>query len=129
MLGTGEAGIDVLKAAAAQALAQRAQAAPPAARGTDPSLADTGKQVQADVPETSELDAQAADEQADDSKRFLVGDPMAPPEVTAKIARSTSRLSQDIPKERTGLFIAIGVVGVVVIAAIGYFVARMLGLA
>lgn len=66
----------------------------------------------------------------DDSKRFLVGDPMAPagaPPISRP--QRVSRLSQDIPKDRSAMYIAVGVVGVCVIAALGYLAARLLGLA
>jgi hypothetical protein len=64
----------------------------------------------------------------------LVGDPMARHDQSTpdagKPQRSTmSRFSQDIPKDRSAVFIVVGIVGVCVIAALGYVAARLMGLA
>jgi hypothetical protein len=71
------------------------------------------------------------DSRLDDSKRFLVGDPMAPSgtsSIGGKPQRG-SRLSTDIPRDRSATFIVVGIIGVCVIAAIGYAAARLLGIA
>ncbi len=123
MLGTGEGGLgDVLQALKAAAPAAAPPAPAPAAQAPAPARAVESAVSQADAPLRREPLAE------DDSKRFLVGDPMAPTHATKPAARAMSRFSQEIPKERTGMWIGIGLIGVAVIAVFGYLAARMMGL-
>lgn len=74
----------------------------------------------------------------EDSQRFLVGDPMAPPEQPATSATRTGprrpvQASADAfepaqQQQRPGVLVAIGIAGMLVIAAVGYATARYMGL-
>jgi len=130
MLGTGEAGLG--------SILQNLQAAQPAAPAAAPAAAPKPEPIAA-APAAAPAPAPAATtrrevQEQDDSKRFLVGDPMAPhdaPAAPSKPQRGsmTSRLSMDVPRDRSAMFIVVGIVGVCVIAALGYVAARLMGLA
>jgi len=135
MLGTGEAGLaGIAKSLQAQGQAAQAQPAAPAAA---PSPAAPAAAPAAAAPQpaaTTRREVQAED----DSKRFLVGDPMAPKEdavpAPPKAQRapaprfSSDDMSTELPKDRSATFIIVGIVGVCVIAAIGYIAAKLMGL-
>lgn len=135
MLGTGEGGLsDLLKkaqqpATPAAAPAPAAAAAPaPAPMPSEPAAAAPAREPAAPTRREVEVPAE------DDSKRFLVGDPMARKDApAAKLQRAAHRFSEDsltdLPKDRSATFIIAGIVGVCVIAAIGYVAAKLLGLA
>lgn len=141
MLGTGEGLgniVQKLGAAQAQANAPAAAAAPeptapapkPAAAPTEPIAAAATPAPAAPAAQPAPVTRKEAPALEDDSKRFLVGDPMAPSGTPAsKPQRTMSRLSQDIPRDRSATWIVVGIIGVCVIAALGYIAARLLGLA
>jgi len=130
MLGTGEGlGNIVQKLAQPQPQAQEPSAADPQAAAAAPVAPDA--QPPAPAPQPAAVTRREAPPQEDDSKRFLVGDPMAPngaPSI-GKPQRGSSRFSQDIPKDRSAMFIVVGIIGVCVIAALGYIAARLMGVA
>jgi hypothetical protein len=65
----------------------------------------------------------------EDSQRLLLGDPMAPAQPAPRVRRFTPEPSDSAYKgQRAGLLVSIGLVGMLVIAAVGYFTARFLGL-
>jgi hypothetical protein len=129
MLGTGEGLGNIVQKLAQpqpqQPAAPEPQAAPPAAAAPPPAPAPMP------APQPAAVTRREAPPQEDDSKRFLVGDPMAPAgtsSIGGKPQRG-SRLSTDIPKDRSATFIVVGIIGVCVIAALGYAAARLLGIA
>jgi hypothetical protein len=133
MLGTGEGGLaDVLKKAQ-QPAAPAPEPAPapahaPAPVRSEPAAAAPAREPAAPTRREVEVPAE------DDSKRFLVGDPMGPKDApAAKPQRAAHRFSEEslteLPKDRSATFIIVGIVGVCVIAAIGYVAAKLLGLA
>jgi hypothetical protein len=158
MLGTGGAGlappaarasVEALTAALGRPPSsmgmQAAQAAPaaapppPAAKVTDPdlALAQTARlRTEPSLPQppahapAPEAAQQAAPPPRDDSQRFLIGDPMAPtPPTPQREGRARGRLVLDRTNEpSSGVLIGVGVAGMVVIAAVGYFTAHYLGL-
>ena len=70
----------------------------------------------------------------EDSQRFLVGDPMAPqgapPRSSGRssVRRSLDNINSLPPKQRTGALLGIGLIGMLLIATVGYFTARAMGL-
>jgi pyruvate/2-oxoglutarate dehydrogenase complex dihydrolipoamide acyltransferase (E2) component len=138
MMGTGDAGLaDILKKVQ-QAPAPTAAAAA-AAPTPLPTPMPPEPEAAAHVAPVREPAATTRREvQADeDSKRFLVGDPMAPkgsevPSVAPKAQRHVPRISEEIstelPKDRSATIIVVGIIGVCVIAAIGYVAAKLMGL-
>ena len=135
MLGTGEGLGNIAQKLAAAAQPQ--EAAPSPAAATEPiGTAAAPKAAAAPAPQPAprrEAPIQReAPAQEDDSKRFLVGDPMAPtgaPAPSKPQRGSMGRFSDEIPKDRSATWIVVGILGVCVIAALGYVAARLLGLA
>jgi hypothetical protein len=67
----------------------------------------------------------------EDSQRFLVGDPMAPAQPAQSAQRGRRFTDPDdprVPVQRTGVLLAIGFIGMLAIAAVGYATARFMGL-
>lgn len=139
MLGTGEAGLEgIAKNLQAQAQAARAAAAATAPAGPPPEKPAAMPAAAAPQPAaTTRREVEAED----DSKRFLVGDPMGPkggespaapqaakPQRAAPAPRFSDEMPAELPKDRSATFIIVGIVGVCVIAAIGYIAAKLMGL-
>jgi len=130
MLGTGEGLGNIV-----QKLAQpQPQPRSPEPAAPDPHVvapAAPAAPAPAAAPQPAAVTRREAPPQEDDSKRFLVGDPMAPTGTPAlgKPQRGSSRFSQDIPKDRSATFIVVGIIGVCVIAALGYIAAKLMGVA
>jgi pyruvate/2-oxoglutarate dehydrogenase complex dihydrolipoamide acyltransferase (E2) component len=128
MLGTGEGGLANIGKGLAAAQPQSNPA--PAAPAPEPAPAPRANPAPA--PQPAAVTRREAPPQEDDSKRFLVGDPMAPtgaPATKGQPLRGMSRLSQEIPRDRSATWIVVGIIGVCVIAALGYVAARLLGIA
>jgi hypothetical protein len=130
MLGTGDGG---LAAIGKNLGGQPPTAATPVVAPAPVAPAPIARPVPAPEPEPEPEPARAAapqlDAAEDDSKRFLVGDPMAPSHGGKAQSRHVSRLSQEIPRDRSGMWIAVGLLGVGVIAGLGYVAAKLMGLA
>ncbi|MFI5305965.1 MAG: zinc ribbon domain-containing protein [Polyangiales bacterium] len=142
MLGTGGAGLPP----PARAAASMPQAAPPAAGAAsraamDPALAETSRApgfnapvapiarpAPAPQPEAPSPSPPDDKPQREDSQRFLTGDPMAAKPAAARVPRrdETDETEAPVPKQRTGTMIAIAVVGMLVIIAIGYLAASFI---
>lgn len=147
MLGTGGAGLAPPRPSAQQAALPKAP--PPAAAAApvapaaapapaaqpkvhddegDPALATTKRQATDPI-------AAGAPTEREDSKRFLAGDPMAPPGSAQTGGRSPRRSSTEEPvipgvnaPGTTGKLLGIAIGGVVMIALVGYLAARFMGL-
>jgi hypothetical protein len=136
MMGTGDGGLaDILKKAQ-----QAPAAAAPAAAATPlptPMPSEEPEAAAYAAPAREPAAATRREVQTDeDSKRFLVGDPMAPkggevPSVAPKAQRNVPRISEELselPKDRSATIVVVGIIGVCVIAAIGYVAAKLMGL-
>jgi hypothetical protein len=129
MLGTGGLGFAPPAGLGAK---PGAPVQPPPAAGAGAPLA----RPQAAAPEPAPAAPQVQpagggqDPAADDSQRFLVGDPMAPAPAAQRGARRAGREDGEgnVPVQRTTLLLVIGVIGMAVIAAVGYATARFMGL-
>jgi hypothetical protein len=151
MIGTGIPGVGAAApaaaapaaaapAAAAPAAAAPAAAAPAPARSMEAasSFADTAPASDAGPAIAAAKAAAEAARQAaaaltpttaDDSARFLVGDPMAPHEEAARTAPVRHHAGHEEPDQRPPwMLVAIGFVGMLAIAGIGVGVAVYLGL-
>ena len=147
MLGTGGAGLAPPPGRPSALSAQPAIAKPPPAAGvparaTAPAAAPPPNKAKAPEPDLAlaqtarmqtepELDAPSGPPDPEDSQRFLVGDPMAPPaehppERRAPASRSFRLETTDQPKK--GTLIGIGIAGMLLIAGVGYATAKYLGL-
>jgi hypothetical protein len=136
MLGTGEGLGGIAQKLGAQPKAEvparpEPQAAPLAAAPAAPAAPAPQPQPAAVTRREAPPQEEDDDSRLDDSKRFLVGDPMAPSGTSSSGGKPQrgSRLSTDIPRDRSATFIVVGIIGVCVIAAIGYAAARLLGIA
>jgi hypothetical protein len=134
MLGTGGAALPPGGLAPPPAAGGGAVPAAPPAAGEAPAagsapapdagLADTAPQPSKPAPTPA---AGSGDE--DDSKRFLVGDPMAPrPEARSTPRRGYAPVIPERGDTSTGLVVGVAVGGMLAIAAAGYFAARFMGL-
>jgi hypothetical protein len=148
MIGTGGAGLPP----PVRGGGPLPQAAPPAAGAgprpsIDPALAETNRAPgftapvapvvhaapppEPRAPAPAPAAAPAADAAArEDSQRFLAGDPMAAAPAAPRTQRHDDYdddAQAAVPKQRTGTMIAIAVVGMVVIVAIGYLAASFIG--
>lgn len=145
MLGTGGLGLGpptaagVKPGAAPQRPPPAAGAALPAgvARQVAPERAPAEPQSTPAAPSAPASPARAAEPSTsaasaprEDSQRFLAGDPMAP---TGSPPRSAPRGGRDdgedrVPVQRTSVLLVVGLLGILVIAVVGYAAARYMGL-
>jgi hypothetical protein len=135
MLGTGGAGFAPPRpSAAAGAKPALPEAPPPAASIDPPAPAPVRPHAPDALADTTRRPAEpplAAGDKADDSQRFLVGDPMAPahaaPRMTDAHSGRDAAPKASMPTSiRTVL--AVGVGGILAILIVGYCAARYLGL-
>ena len=144
MLGTGGMGIAPQLAPPGPATAAAPQAPPPAA-GTAQPPASSSASAKADspaaalseppAPSTRETPGDvgarpaATSNQREDSQRFLAGDPMAPSPTGQRARRMTPQPGGSMySAHRAGVMVAVGLIGMLVIAGVGYFAARFMGL-
>jgi hypothetical protein len=99
----------------------------PSAASPDPALAQTTRAPLVAEPASAK---RASETQPEDSQRFLVGDPMAPKAAPARHERrpGDGPHHDGVPTQQTGKLLAIGIVGMLVIAAVGYLAASFMGL-
>jgi hypothetical protein len=143
MLGTGGMGIAPQLAPPGPARATAQQAPPPAAGAAQPPASSTGPTSVSSPPAASPApttpamrdapadagDRPAAASQREDSQRFLAGDPMAPSPTGQRARRMTPQPgSSAYSGQRAGVLVVVGLIGMLVIAAVGYFAARFMGL-
>ncbi len=125
MLGTGGAG----------GLAPPASG-PPAGSAPQPAAAPAPTEAAPGSPPEQSPAADALADTAphpkggdDDSQRFLVGDPMAPPaDQPSETGRRQAYITPTSAGSGAGMLILVALLGVAAIAAVGYFAARKMGL-
>jgi hypothetical protein len=143
MLGTGGMGIAPRLAPPGPAPVVAPQAPPPAAGMAQPpassmELASTSPPpppspapaapVIHDAPADAGVRSGAAN-QREDSQRFLAGDPMAPSQTGQRARRMTPEPGGSAYSgQRAGVLVVVGLIGMLVIAGVGYFAARFMGL-
>jgi hypothetical protein len=103
----------------------------PAAPQNPPARSPAALDADGGAPEREVQPAAGGQEPAaDDSQRFLVGDPMAPAPAAQRGARRAAREDSEasVPVQRTSVLLVIGLIGMALIAAVGYATARFMGL-